>query len=85
LSFTELAPRLKASGDVSFNQFLLRLTLPQSADTLSKHHSEQDTKADGDQAAEPFQITLFPDGRAIIKGTDDATVARGIYARYIGN
>jgi molybdopterin/thiamine biosynthesis adenylyltransferase len=30
-------------------------------------------------------ITVFPDGRAIIKGTTDIGVARGIYARYIGN
>ena len=33
---------------------------------------------------QPFEITLFPDGRAIIKGTDDAGVARGIYAKYVG-
>jgi len=31
------------------------------------------------------EITVFPDGRAIIKGTTDIGVARGIYARYIGN
>ncbi|MEW5717201.1 MAG: ThiF family adenylyltransferase [Chloroflexota bacterium] len=31
-----------------------------------------------------YEITLFPDARAIIKGTDDAAVARGIYAKYIG-
>lgn len=31
-----------------------------------------------------FEITLFPDGRAIVKGTDDAAVARSIYARYVG-
>jgi molybdopterin-synthase adenylyltransferase len=31
------------------------------------------------------EITIFPDGRAIIKGTTDIGVARGIYARYIGN
>ena len=31
------------------------------------------------------EITLFPDGRAIIKGTTDIGVARGIYSRYIGN
>jgi adenylyltransferase/sulfurtransferase len=31
-----------------------------------------------------YEITLFPDGRAIIKGTDDAGVARGIYAKYVG-
>lgn len=31
-----------------------------------------------------FEITLFPDGRAIIKGTGDPAVARGIYAKYVG-
>ncbi len=31
------------------------------------------------------EITVFPDGRAIIKGTTDIGVARGIYSRYIGN
>ena len=30
------------------------------------------------------EISLFKDGRAIIKGTNDETVARTIYARYIG-
>jgi len=32
-----------------------------------------------------YEITLFGDGRAIIKGTDDETVARGLYAKYIGS
>lgn len=32
-----------------------------------------------------FEISLFRDGRAIIKGTDDPTVAKTIYARYIGS
>jgi molybdopterin/thiamine biosynthesis adenylyltransferase len=31
------------------------------------------------------EITVFPDGRAIIKGTTDVGVARSIYSRYIGN
>ncbi|MGE5190860.1 MAG: ThiF family adenylyltransferase [Deltaproteobacteria bacterium] len=30
------------------------------------------------------QLTIFPDGRAIVKGTDDVTVARSLYARYVG-
>ena len=29
-------------------------------------------------------LTIFPDGRAIIKGTDDLSVARVLYARYVG-
>ena len=31
-----------------------------------------------------YEITLFPDGRAIVKGTDQPAVARGIYAKYVG-
>jgi adenylyltransferase/sulfurtransferase len=34
---------------------------------------------------EPFEMTLFPDGRAIIKGTTDTAVARSLYARYVGS
>jgi len=32
----------------------------------------------------PYLLTIFPDGRAIIKGTTDIGVARSLYARYIG-
>jgi molybdopterin/thiamine biosynthesis adenylyltransferase len=34
---------------------------------------------------EPYEMTLFPDGRAIIKGTDDTSVARSLYARFVGS
>jgi len=34
--------------------------------------------------ADPYELTLFSDGRAIIKGTADETVARTLYARYVG-
>ncbi|MBM3957941.1 MAG: ThiF family adenylyltransferase, partial [Gemmatimonadetes bacterium] len=30
------------------------------------------------------EIVLFPDGRAIVKGTTDETVARALYAQYVG-
>lgn len=30
------------------------------------------------------EVTLFPDARAIIKGTDEPSVARAIYSKYIG-
>jgi len=32
----------------------------------------------------PYELTVFPDGRAIIKGTQDPGVARSLYARYVG-
>ena len=34
--------------------------------------------------APPYLMTVFPDGRAIIKGTTDTGLARSLYARYVG-
>jgi len=34
---------------------------------------------------DPYEMTLFPDGRAIIKGTTDTGVARSLYARFVGS
>ncbi len=30
------------------------------------------------------EMTLFPDGRALIRGTEDEAVARSLYAKYVG-
>ena len=35
--------------------------------------------------ADGYEFTVFPDGRAIIKGTDDVEKARTLYAKYIGH
>lgn len=32
-----------------------------------------------------LELTIFPDGRALIKGTTDAVQARSLYARYVGS
>lgn len=32
----------------------------------------------------PYELTVFADGRAIVKGTQDPAVARSLYARFIG-
>ena len=32
----------------------------------------------------PYEMTVFADGRAILKGTKDPAVARSLYARYLG-
>jgi adenylyltransferase/sulfurtransferase len=79
LSFAEIAPKLRGAGEVSYNSFLLRLTLRERP--ARETNAEQNEESSSD---EPMQITLFPDGRAIIKGTDDATVARSVYAKYVG-
>lgn len=34
---------------------------------------------------DPYEMTLFADGRAIIKGTTDTGVARSLYARFVGS
>ncbi len=35
-------------------------------------------------AVDGYELTIFPDGRAIVKGTSDPSVARTLYARYVG-
>ena len=32
-----------------------------------------------------YELTVFQDARAIVRGTDDITTARSLYARYVGN
>jgi len=34
---------------------------------------------------DPYEMTIFSDGRAILKGTKDPAIARSLYAKYIGN
>lgn len=34
--------------------------------------------------APPYEMTVFTDGRAIVKGTTDPAVARSLYAKFIG-
>jgi len=34
---------------------------------------------------DPYELTVFPDGRAIISGTSDVPTARTLYAKYIGH
>ncbi len=36
-------------------------------------------------SAETYEFTVFPDGRAIIKGTSDLDKARTLYAKYVGH
>ena len=34
---------------------------------------------------EDYEFTVFPDGRAIMKGTDDSDRAKTLYAKYVGH
>ena len=64
------------------------LNMQTIADRLSPYGSVKRTehllRADLTERGRSFQITLFPDGRAIVHGTDDPALARTLYARYIG-
>jgi molybdopterin/thiamine biosynthesis adenylyltransferase len=35
-------------------------------------------------ALDAYELNIFPDARMIVKGTTDETVARGLYAKYVG-
>jgi molybdopterin/thiamine biosynthesis adenylyltransferase len=34
--------------------------------------------------AEPYTLVVFPDGRVLVQGTDDISLARSLHAKYIG-
>jgi molybdopterin-synthase adenylyltransferase len=34
---------------------------------------------------QPYELTVFPDGRAIVKGTHEPQVARSLYAKFVGS
>lgn len=36
-------------------------------------------------SGQELQLTVFRDGRAIVQGTEEISVARGLYARYVGS
>jgi adenylyltransferase/sulfurtransferase len=38
-----------------------------------------------DRSGNPLELAIFADGRAIVKGTKDATAARTAYAKYVGS
>jgi adenylyltransferase/sulfurtransferase len=40
--------------------------------------------ADFVDGGRPYELTLFTDGRAIIRGTTQPSTARSLYARYVG-
>jgi adenylyltransferase/sulfurtransferase len=41
-------------------------------------------RVDSEDGRHPYELTVFPDGRTIVKGTTDEAMARTLFARYIG-
>jgi adenylyltransferase/sulfurtransferase len=60
IDLENLAEKLKNSGEVKQNEYLLRLTVGE------------------------YELTIFRDARAIIRGTDDVSTARSLYAKFVG-
>jgi molybdopterin-synthase adenylyltransferase len=68
VDFARIAEGLRGVGKATFNKFMLKCAI---------------VEGEGERRKE-FELTLFADGRAIIKGTNDARVARNVYAKYVG-
>ena len=76
LTLPDLARRLESAGTVTLNAFLVRVSLSTSNGPTTGSPSE---------GTGSMELTVFPDGRAIIRGTEDPAVARSLYSRYIGS
>ena len=73
---------------ISHKENAHKLDFDQIAQRLAAHGSVKVNKfmirAEITDNDEPYELTLFTDGRAIIKGTKQPTVAKSIYAKYVG-
>ena len=72
------AVQVRPSGQVELELSLLADRLTAIGDLSVRNDYLLRFTVDG------YDITLFADGRAIIKGTEDESIARGLYAKYIG-
>ena len=71
------AVQVSVRGDV-------QLSLPRLAERLAASGQVQVNDYMLRCQVEGYEIAVFPNGRAIIKGTHDPTEARTVYAKYIG-
>jgi adenylyltransferase/sulfurtransferase len=60
------------------------IDLPRLAESLSGIGEIRSNEFALRARIESYELTVFPDGRAIVKGTTDIGVARSLYARYVG-
>lgn len=62
-----------------------RIDLPQLAERLKNVADVKTNEYLIRLEVDGFELTVFKDARAIVRGTDDASVARSIYAKYVGS
>ena len=70
----------QTAGDIDFDALAERLA-PHGTVTVNEFLP----RANIEDGGRDFELSLFPDGRAIVKGTDDPAEARSVYARFIGS
>ena len=68
VDFEQISRSLRTVGNPTFNKFMLKCSI---------------REGQGERARN-FDLTVFADGRAIIKGTSDVAVGRAVYAKYVG-
>ncbi len=71
------AVQLRPDGEQTLDLQALARSLQGVAEVFANHYL---LRAETDK----YTITIFPDGRAIVAGTDDAGVARGVFAQLVG-
>lgn len=80
VQLTHAAPGAGENGNkINFDEIAARLR-PHGPVTANKFMLRAEVTDNG----EPYEITLFTDGRAIVKGTKEPRVAKSIYAKYVG-
>ncbi len=79
-------PQITLCGrnSVQIHETARAINLAEMSRTLMPHGKVRHTEFVLKFWRDPYEMTVFPDGRAIIKGTVDKAAARGFYARYVG-
>lgn len=75
----QLSQKITAGEKLDFDDIAGRLR-PHGQVVANKFMIRAEIQDNG----QPYEITLFKDGRAIIKGTKESNTARSIYAKYVG-
>ncbi len=68
VDFKQIAANLRNVGKATFNKFMLKCPIVEGTGERRKE----------------YELTLFADGRAILKGTNDASTAKVLYSKYVG-
>jgi molybdopterin-synthase adenylyltransferase len=72
--------KLPGNGKLDFEEIASRLR-PHGEVKVNRFMIRADITDNG----VPYELTLFTDGRAIVKGTKEPKVARSVYAKYVGS